>query len=367
MTRLDLVGAAIGMVEDHLDGPSGRELGQSDDVDGVVDPHEVVVSGVCERQGQHALLLEVRLVDAGEGADDDRFGPHVPRFHRRVLAGRALAVVLVADRDPRDAGLLVPLGEVGQRHGAAVAGVDALTRLAGRERVVRADEEVAADVGEVAAEAQPLPRRRDVVGGALARRLHQHPQAVVVPTVPRRERREQLEPLAGRVDRDGHARRVGGRADEAGLARVEATLGSSSATGATRRTSVPSGAVIVSVTKSTSSRPVSAIAVTVSGEPMNDSVDVLPSLRAGKLRLNDETIVFTCPGSMSSRCHWPMHGPHAFASTVAPIASRSASRPSRSMVARICSEPGDTSSGVFTRSPAAAAWRAMLAARPMSS
>ena len=52
---------------------------------------------------------------------------------------------------------------------------------------------------------------------------------------------------------------------------------------------------------------------------------------------------------MSSRCHWPMHGPHTFASTVAPIASRSASRPSRSMVARTCSEPGVMSSGVFTR------------------
>ena len=35
----------------------------------------------------------------------------------------------------------------------------------------------------------------------------------------------------------------------------------------------------------------SAIAVTVSGEPMNDSVAALPSLRAGKLRLNDDTIV----------------------------------------------------------------------------
>ena len=70
---------------------------------------------------------------------------------------------------------------------------------------------------------------------------------------------------------------------------------------------------------------------------------------------------------MSSRCHWPMHGPHALASTVAPIASRSASRPSRSIVARTCSEPGVIMSGVFTRSPRAAAWRATCAARPMSS
>ena len=39
----------------------------------------------------------------------------------------------------------------------------------------------------------------------------------------------------------------------------------------------------------------SAIAVTVSGEPMNDSVAALPSLRAGKLRLNDDTIVLRSP------------------------------------------------------------------------
>ena len=62
-----------------------------------------------------------------------------------------------------------------------------------------------------------------------------------------------------------------------------------------------------------------------------------------------------------------MHGPHALASTVAPIASRSASRPSRSIVARTCSEPGVMSSGVLTRRPAAFAWRATCAARPMSS
>ena len=51
-----------------------------------------------------------------------------------------------------------------------------------------------------------------------------------------------------------------------------------------------------------------------------------------------------------------MHGPHALASTVAPIASRSASRPSRSIVARTCSEPGVTSSCVLARRPCAAAY-----------
>src|SRR5581483_1332584 len=62
-----------------------------------------------------------------------------------------------------------------------------------------------------------------------------------------------------------------------------------------------------------------------------------------------------------------MHGPHAFASTVAPMASRSARSPSRSIVPRTRSEPGVTRSGVFTRSPALAACRAIDAVRVMSS
>ena len=84
----------------------------------------------------------------------------------------------------------------------------------------------------------------------------------------------------------------------------------------------------------------------------------MPSLRAGKLRLNDDDDRVRSPVSMSSRFHCPMHGPHALASTVAPIASRSSSRPSRSIVARTCSEPGVISSGDLhrqarARSPAA--------------
>ena len=61
------------------------------------------------------------------------------------------------------------------------------------------------------------------------------------------------------------------------------------------------------------------------------------------------------PVTDSGRDHWPIHGPHALASTVAPMASRSARRPSRSMVARTCSEPGVISSSHFAVRPLAAA------------
>ena len=62
-----------------------------------------------------------------------------------------------------------------------------------------------------------------------------------------------------------------------------------------------------------------------------------------------------------------MHGPQALAKTTAPMRSRSASSPSRSMVARTRSEPGVTISLVRAVRPWSAAARAMLAAREMSS
>jgi hypothetical protein len=73
--------------------------------------------------------------------------------------------------------------------------------------------------------------------------------------------------------------------------------------------------------------------MTISGLPMNELVSGLPSLRLAKLRLNDVMIELAVPSAMSSRFHWPMQGPQALASTVAPISSRVASWPSRSMVA----------------------------------
>jgi hypothetical protein len=98
--------------------------------------------------------------------------------------------------------------------------------------------------------------------------------------------------------------------------------------------------------------------MTISGLPMNASVSRLPSLRFGKLRLNDVTIVLVVAVGDVVALHWPMHGPQALASTVAPIASRSAIWPSRSMVASICSEPGVIRG--LGRGPTVMAWRAIV-------
>jgi hypothetical protein len=75
----------------------------------------------------------------------------------------------------------------------------------------------------------------------------------------------------------------------------------------------------------------------------------------------------TLPACASSRFHMPMHGPHAFASTLAPIDSSAAICPSRRIVLSTMSEPGVTISGVFTFRPIFAACFATAVARSMSS
>jgi hypothetical protein len=78
--------------------------------------------------------------------------------------------------------------------------------------------------------------------------------------------------------------------------------------------------------------PANASAVTISGLVRKDSVAALPSLRPGKLRLNEDTMVLTSSLPTSERFHWPMQGPQALASTVPPICSKVAMMPSRLIV-----------------------------------
>ena len=64
--------------------------------------------------------------------------------------------------------------------------------------------------------------------------------------------------------------------------------------------------------------PPRASATISSGLPIKSIVSLLPSFRPGKFRLNEVIIVLGSPGFISGLCHCPMHGPHAFANTVAP-------------------------------------------------
>ena len=70
---------------------------------------------------------------------------------------------------------------------------------------------------------------------------------------------------------------------------------------------------------------------------------------------------------MSVRFHCPMHGPHALASTVPPIALNVSTSPSRLIVWNTRSEPGVIRNFALALSPALSPCIATCAARRMSS
>ena len=192
---------------------------------------------------------------------------------------------------------MVVLGEV--REACRVSPSSDVLALADRagEGVDGAEEQVAGDVLEVAAVLEPRAGHRDVVGRALALGLQQDRQADG----------SRCRPTAGtaRAAAGGRwsgetstsiAAAVGRRGGERVLAGVEARgRAAPRRPAASSVTSLPSGAVSVSVVGSKSSRPASASAITVSGEVTKASVLAEPSLRFGKLRLKVVTIVFGSP------------------------------------------------------------------------
>src|SRR2546423_3490553 len=93
------------------------------------------------------------------------------------------------------------------------------------EAVDDAEEEVAGDVLEVASVTQPRASGRDVVGGALARRLEQHGKLEEVVPVPRGEGLEQLQAFAARIDLHLDAAAVLWRRQEALITGLEPPAG----------------------------------------------------------------------------------------------------------------------------------------------
>ena len=90
---------------------------------------------------------------------------------------------------------------------------------------------------------------------------------------------------------------------------------------------------MVPCTGSNSSVPAKASAVTISGLVRNDSVAALPSLRPGKLRLNEETMVLRLlladvGRASTARCT----GRTRWRARCRPIFSKVAMMPSRLMV-----------------------------------
>ncbi len=116
--------------------------------------------------------------------------------------------------------------------------------------------------------------------------------------------------------------------------------GSSSPVGGSNFTCSPFSLVNVSVKGLKVRSPAIAKAVVSSGEATNAKVFGFPSWRLAKLRLKECTIVLRSCLSAPWRAHMPMQGPQALAYTVAPILLKVSIKPSRSIVKRICSEPG---------------------------
>ena len=110
----------------HPYGLAGRQVGEAPDGDAVVGADGVVVRRVGEGERQHALFLQVGLGDAGEGAGDHGHAAPEAGFHCGVFPGGALAVVGVADGNPRPAGFVVALGDLGVGANVAVGLILAL-------------------------------------------------------------------------------------------------------------------------------------------------------------------------------------------------------------------------------------------------
>src|SRR5262249_28902115 len=123
----------------------------------------------------------------------------------------------------------------------------------------------------------------------------------------------------------------------------------------------------VSVSGLNDSLPDKAKAVTSSVLPMKFIVVGCPSLRLGKLRLYEVTMVLGIPTISLALRHWPMQGPQAFARTTPFMSLRDCIWQSRSMVARTCSDPGVTRNGPAALMPCDFACSATSAARLMSS
>lgn len=120
MSERDLVNGAVGVLGDQSQVLARSEGLETLDVNLVVGGDLVVVGRVGEGQGEHALLLQVGLVDTSEGAGDDGETTEVTGFESSVFTGRALAVVVVTNDDPLDA--VVAVVGSGLRNTSPLAG-----------------------------------------------------------------------------------------------------------------------------------------------------------------------------------------------------------------------------------------------------
>ena len=211
---------AVGVREFDRHVLTRSKLVEAEDRDAILFLDLVVVRRVDEGQCEHALLLEVGLVDASQALGEHDANAQITRFHSGVFAARAFTVVVVADNDGINLVILVVASDLGGRVVRAGLIVERLAGGVGKA-VDRTFEQVVRNAIEVAAVSQPLAPRGDVVGRALALGLDQDGQAHEVLAVPCRERLdEQLDALGVGAHLDFDLGIV--RADAVGQIRHEA-------------------------------------------------------------------------------------------------------------------------------------------------
>ena len=202
VAQRDVVDGAILVVGDESELGTRSELGEAHDVEHVLFLDLVVVGSVLEGEGEHALLLEVRFVNAGEALHDHGLHAEEARFHGGMFAAGAFTVVFVTDHDGARALGLVNLGKF-RNFLVLPALAENLVGFA-VEGVHGADEHVVRNVFEVTAVVEPRTGHGDVVGGALALGLDEERGTGDVLAVPGGERGESLEALAFGVDGNGN-------------------------------------------------------------------------------------------------------------------------------------------------------------------
>merc|ERR1719331_1656761 len=156
------VRATVSVCQHAIQGHSWSKRFEADNGNPVVRLNQLIVCLVVEGQRQHTLLLQV---------------------------------VLVTKHHPVDAGFFVLPSHI--RHTSKSASILVLLLVL---RVDGGDQQVVADVLQVATVLQPGPGGRDVVGGALALNLDQDSHVGQIRSDPLVEGSQQLQPVGGGGD-----------------------------------------------------------------------------------------------------------------------------------------------------------------------
>lgn len=112
MRKLDLLRTPILPLQHHRQIPPRRKTLQALNRHLIARPHLLIIVRVRKREREHALFLQVRLVDTRERADDDGETAEEARFECGVLTGGTFTVVVVTDDDPFDALVTVLRGDL---------------------------------------------------------------------------------------------------------------------------------------------------------------------------------------------------------------------------------------------------------------